>query len=108
LAADGSNHVSAYVAKDSEILTAQCEGIRVWPYGDNSTYPPTTTSGSPTGFEIQITIPDGELELKAEYTYVTAEHRVYHRYTGSFTGNLNGEALPDGVALWEQFTLQEE
>jgi hypothetical protein len=57
---------------------------------------------------MQITIPDGELELKAEYTYVTAEHRVYHRYTGSFTGTLNGEALPDGVALWEQFTLQEE
>jgi hypothetical protein len=57
---------------------------------------------------MQITIPEGELELKAEYTYVTAEHRVYHRYTGSFTGTLNGEALPDGVALWEQFTLQEE
>ncbi|CEN61980.1 hypothetical protein ASPCAL08623 [Aspergillus calidoustus] len=108
LAADGSNHVSAYVSKDGEILTAQCGGIKVRPYGDNSTYPPTTTSGSPTGFEIQITIPDGELELKAEYTYVTAEHRVYHRYTGSFTGTLNGKALPDGVALWEQFTLQEE
>ncbi|KAL2810823.1 hypothetical protein BJX63DRAFT_400993 [Aspergillus granulosus] len=108
LATDGSNHLSAYVAKDGEILTAQCGGIRVRPYGDNSTYPPTTTSGNPTGFDITISIPDGELELKAEYTYVVSSHRVNHRYTGSLTGTLNGAALPDGVALWEQFTLQDE
>ncbi|KAL2822699.1 hypothetical protein BDW59DRAFT_173782 [Aspergillus cavernicola] len=101
----GSEHVSAYVTKNSEIIVAHCEGIKIRPYGDNSTYPPTRKTGAPTGFRIEITIPEGQLELAAEYIYIQVGFDFYRRFTGTFTGTLNGEPLPDGVALWEQFSL---
>ncbi|KAL4785635.1 hypothetical protein BJX76DRAFT_323742 [Aspergillus varians] len=101
------NNVSAYVSKDGEIIAAHCGGLRVRPYGANSTYPPTTSTGAPTGFDLEIAVPEGQLELRAEYVYVTVDFEVYRRFTGRIGGTLNGEDLPTGVALWEQFTLQE-
>ncbi|KAL4800402.1 hypothetical protein BDV19DRAFT_375702 [Aspergillus venezuelensis] len=106
LTPSGDNIVSAYVARGSEIITAHCGGIRVRPYGANSTYPPTTSTGNPTGFSMDISIP-GHLQLQAETVYVTVDVDVYRRMTGTFTGTPNGEGLPDGTSLWEQFTLQE-
>ncbi|KAL3469590.1 hypothetical protein BJX99DRAFT_265053 [Aspergillus californicus] len=107
LTPSGANHLTSYVAQNGEILTAECSGIRVRPYGENSTYPPTTTTGSPTGFHLEVNIPEGLLELQAETIYVTVASSFYHRFTGRFTGSLNGVPLQDGIALWEQFTLQE-
>jgi hypothetical protein len=101
----GDESVSAYVTKGSEAIVAQCEDILVRPYGDNSTYPPTRETGTPTGFRMSIDTPEGQLELQAEYTYITVAFDFYHRFTGAYTGTLNGEPLPDGVALWEQFTM---
>ncbi|KAL4948307.1 hypothetical protein BDW69DRAFT_189386 [Aspergillus filifer] len=107
LISSGDNHVSAYVARDGEIVTARCGGIRVKPYGANSTYLPTTSSGAQTGFNLDISNPEGHLKLQAETTYVTIDFEVYRRFTGTFTGTLDGERLPDGTSLWEQFMLQE-
>ncbi|KAL2825793.1 hypothetical protein BDW59DRAFT_70177 [Aspergillus cavernicola] len=109
LAQSGDNHLAAYVSKEGELITASCQpgSILVRPYGDNSTYPPTQSTGAPTGFSIEITIPEGQLELKAEYIHITVDSDLYRRFTGTLTGTLDGESLPDGIALWEQFTLQE-
>ncbi|KAL4969650.1 uncharacterized protein BDV14DRAFT_195911 [Aspergillus stella-maris] len=107
LTPSGENIVSAYVARGGEIITAHCGGIRVRPYGANSTYPPTTSTGAPTGFNLDISIPEGQLQLQADTTYVIVDVDVYQRVTGTFTGTLDGERLPDGTSLWEQFTLQE-
>ncbi|KAL4810354.1 hypothetical protein BDV18DRAFT_130823 [Aspergillus unguis] len=107
LVPNGDNYVSAYVARDGEIVTAQCEGIQVRPYGDNSTYPPTTSSGTPTGVRMEIDSADGQFELEAEYITITVDSNYYRRFTGTFRGTLDGQELPDGVALWEQFTFAE-
>ncbi|KAL5342498.1 hypothetical protein BJX70DRAFT_355952 [Aspergillus crustosus] len=107
LSPDGTNVVSAYVSRRDEILLAQCAGITVRPYGANSTYPPTTSTGSPTGFTLEIEIPEGKLQLTAETVYVTVDFEVYRRFTGRLGGRLNGVELGGGVALWEQFTLAE-
>ncbi|KAL5336025.1 hypothetical protein BJX70DRAFT_400963 [Aspergillus crustosus] len=115
LPVSGPESVSAYVVKSSEgselsesdVIVSQCEGIPIRPYGANSTYPPDLTTGAPTGFDIQVEVPDGVLELKAERVYTQVDFDFYRRFTGGLTGTLNGEALEDGVALWEQFALGE-
>ncbi|KAL4914994.1 hypothetical protein BDW62DRAFT_219719 [Aspergillus aurantiobrunneus] len=99
------NFVSAYVARDGEIVVAQCEGITVRPFGENATYPPLNTTGSPTGYRIHIDLPTGEeLELTA-----TGENRIsppalttYARFTGRLEGTVDGEELV-GEALYDYF-----
>ncbi|KAL4877129.1 hypothetical protein BJY04DRAFT_222445 [Aspergillus karnatakaensis] len=104
---EGTNTVSAYVSRNNEILVAQCAGIKVRPYGENSTYPPTTSSGAPTGFTLDVETPEGRLEVTAETVYVTVDFDVYRRFTGVLRGTLDGVSLEPGVGLWEQFTLAE-
>jgi hypothetical protein len=101
-------HVSAYATKGTEILVARCEGITIRPYGEHSTYPPTQRTGAPEGFTISVDTPDGLFELQAETINIQINFDFYRRFTGRFTGTLDGEPLPDGVALWEQFALDKE
>ncbi|KAJ0419576.1 hypothetical protein BJY00DRAFT_313958 [Aspergillus carlsbadensis] len=103
LTPDGVNTLSAYVARDGEILVAGCEGIRARPYGANSTYPPRLNSGRPTGFTVDIDTPEGQLALRTETVYLTFEGLPFRQWSGFLTGTLNGEVLPQGVALWQQF-----
>ncbi|KAL4923582.1 uncharacterized protein BDV17DRAFT_301670 [Aspergillus undulatus] len=81
------NCVSAYVARDGEILTAQCSGITVRPYGENATYPPLMNSDPPRGYKINVELPDGtELEFTAtiRYNVAGAQSIGYLRWTGGF------------------------
>ncbi|KAL4906209.1 hypothetical protein BDW74DRAFT_177229 [Aspergillus multicolor] len=106
LTPNGDEVVSAYVSRNGEILTASCEpgAIEVRPYGDNSTYPPTSSLEPATGYRINATLPEGQLELETQYIYIVLmDGRYYQRFTGNITGSLNGEDLPDGTGLWEQF-----
>ncbi|RDW86501.1 uncharacterized protein DSM5745_03143 [Aspergillus mulundensis] len=106
LTPNGDEVVSAYVSKNGDILTTSCEpgAIEVRPYGDNSTYPPTSSLEPATGFRINATLPEGQLELEAQYIYIVLmDGRYYQRFTGNITGTLNGNDLPDGTGLWEQF-----
>ncbi|KAL4957742.1 hypothetical protein BDW69DRAFT_155514 [Aspergillus filifer] len=107
LTPEGEESVSAYVVKGTDVIVSQCEGIHIRPYGENSEYPPLRTSGNPTGYRMNVTTPEGLMELQAERIYVTVNFDFYRRFTGTYTGTLNGEPLPDGVALWEQFSLGE-
>ncbi|KAL2807571.1 hypothetical protein BJX63DRAFT_67522 [Aspergillus granulosus] len=101
-------HVSAYVTKGTDILVARCEGIKIRPYGEHSTYPPTRRTGPPEGFTLSIDTPSGLFELQAETINIQINFDFYRRFTGRFIGTLDGEPLPDGVALWEQFSLGKE
>ncbi|KAL3459317.1 hypothetical protein BJX64DRAFT_205421 [Aspergillus heterothallicus] len=106
------NYVSAYVARGNEVIAAQCSGITVRPYGENSEYPPLLTTGHPTGFNITIALP---LEGKLLSFLATGEHyisggpgrHVYTRWSGSLQGNIDGEDL-SGETIFEQFKLFSE
>jgi hypothetical protein len=105
----GNEFVSTYVSRDGTILKASCApgDILIRPYGDNATYPPHRSTGPPTGYAVSVEIPEGRLELEAEYAYIVVDAGVYRRFTGVLRGMLGGEVLPEGVALWEQFSLLE-
>ncbi|KAL4748435.1 hypothetical protein BDW72DRAFT_214816 [Aspergillus terricola var. indicus] len=105
LTPSGDETVSAYVSRNSAILAASCEpgAIKVRPYGDNSTYPPTTSTDPATGYRVSARLPEGELVVHAQYIYlVLADGRYYQRFTGNMTETLNGEDLPVGTGLWDQ------
>ncbi|CEL04908.1 hypothetical protein ASPCAL06032 [Aspergillus calidoustus] len=110
LTPDGENTIAAYVARNGEILVAQCAGLRVRPYGANATYPPLISTGNPTGFTVTIDLPDERVELTATGTYITAggwENAPYTRWSGTLQGRIGGEDL-DGKAIFEEFKFLTE
>ncbi|KAL6823680.1 hypothetical protein V8C40DRAFT_248574 [Trichoderma camerunense] len=98
LAVDGTEYKSSYVARDGKILNAACEGIKVRPFGANSTYPPTTTTGSPSGFNIELLVGHENTQAKATVTHEFLNvPGAIQRWIGSF------EILGfEGTALFEQ------
>jgi hypothetical protein len=111
LALNGTEYVSAYIAKDGDILAASCsaDSIQVRPIGVNDDYPPTVFSGIPGGFEIRADL--GELgTLVVNVTTETVLFNglgLYNRLAGSMIGRLNdGDLMTGGVSLYEQFKLK--
>ncbi|KAJ5517843.1 hypothetical protein N7453_000265 [Penicillium expansum] len=106
---EATEYVSAYVSKAGEVLTRQCSGLKIRPYGDNSTYPPVVSTGSPTGYHLEIDLPvEGKLLVNVTNgALVTTLGNPYQRFIGPVTGTLAGQALPAGSGLWEQFKLKE-
>ncbi|KAL4938072.1 hypothetical protein BDV06DRAFT_215411 [Aspergillus oleicola] len=105
-----NNRVSAYVARGNEILTTQCSGITVRPFGENSTYPPLITTGAPTGFNISVELPGGDnLDFTATANNVIAgtEKLGYLRWTGTLEATVDGERMV-GETLYEQFAFERE
>ncbi|KAJ7255135.1 hypothetical protein B0H12DRAFT_1114271 [Mycena haematopus] len=110
----GTEAVSAYVAKDNQILAASCVlgSITVRPAGQNTTYPPVISTGNPSGYHI-------EADLGAEGTLVVevgvlsdliGVNPEYARFVGNMAGEVvstEGEATTGlvGMALFEQFKL---
>ncbi|KAL2846370.1 hypothetical protein BJY01DRAFT_175470 [Aspergillus pseudoustus] len=112
LSPNKDNYISAYVARGSEVIAAQCYGVKVRPYGENSEYPPFLTTGIPTGFNVTIDLP---LEGQLFSFLATGEHfisggpgrHIYTRWSGSLEGNIDGADLT-GEAIFEQFKLFDE
>lgn len=81
------------------------------PYGENSTYPPLASTGNPSGFDINIELPDGNhLDFKAAADRMIAggaPESMYARFTGTLEGTVDGEALT-GDALFEHFHIFEK
>ncbi|EXK75774.1 hypothetical protein FOQG_19461 [Fusarium oxysporum f. sp. raphani 54005] len=104
-----SEYVSAYVSKAGKALTHQCSGLKVRPTGENSTYPPVLSTGSSSGYSIEITLPEeGKLLVEINYlALATNIGREYERYIGNVSGILNGISLGHGAGLWEQFKVKE-
>ncbi|KAJ7639740.1 hypothetical protein DFH06DRAFT_1283962 [Mycena polygramma] len=115
LALNGTEYVSAYASKDDSILVASCQpdSIRVRPTGQNSTYPPLSSTGPPSGYHISLDLGrEGSLELNVTVAaQIAAIPPIYTRSTGRVTGVLTTGAHTveemTGVALFEQFALTE-
>lgn len=107
---DGNEYFSGYVAENGTALLASCieEAVTARPWGFNDTYPPTATSGIMQGIEVTFDLSDGT-KLSANVTTGTIvmdyENSVYIRALGSVTGGINGGALYEGRAMFEQFAL---
>lgn len=108
LTPSGAIHTSAYVSEANKILVSQCSGITVRPSGSNATYPPLATTGTPSGYTVDIQIGGGKtLEVHASADYQSADAPGYFRWSGKLTGGLKGSGQKKytGSALFEQFAL---
>ncbi|KAJ6457631.1 hypothetical protein C8R45DRAFT_1184337 [Mycena sanguinolenta] len=110
----GTEAVSAYIAKDNEILAASCTlgSISVRPSGQNATYPPLVSTGNPSGYHIEVDLgQDGTLTADVEVSGNLIEaNPEYGRFVGKITGEevaLDGMVTTGlvGMALFEQFKL---
>ncbi|KAL4863648.1 hypothetical protein BDV12DRAFT_177276 [Aspergillus spectabilis] len=107
LTPERQNFVSAYVARNNEILIAQCSGVTVRPYGEDATYPPLISTEPPSGFVVNFTLPDRDLDLTAAGKHVIAGGRAglrYTRWSGTLEGVIDGELLT-GDTMFEQFNF---
>ncbi|CAI6335577.1 unnamed protein product [Periconia digitata] len=106
---NGETAVSSYVAKDGQILASAYSGITVRPFGENSTYPPLTSTGAPSGYHIVADTPDGVLTVDAhsDTMILGFSGDMYNRWVGRLTGGLNNNTDLEGVGLFEQFAFNE-
>ncbi|KIM96949.1 hypothetical protein OIDMADRAFT_44425 [Oidiodendron maius Zn] len=84
--------VSGYAARDNQIITATCNGIKVRPIGENSTYPPGKGTGRPGAFHITLDLAGGEI-LEVDATperVIFANSDLYTRWIGRLNGTLAG------------------
>ncbi|ROV86957.1 hypothetical protein VSDG_10116 [Cytospora chrysosperma] len=106
----GQEYFSGYVAENGVVLEASCtsQAVVARPWGANSTYPPTVTTGPMQGLEINFDLGDGKT-LVANVTTGTIliETTGYIRTIGTVEGGFEGEDLYTGRALFEEFALIE-
>lgn len=105
---EGQEYVSGYVAENGKVLEASSvsKAVVVRPWGANSTYPPTVTTGPTEGLEIEFSLDDGTTLVANVTTGVTlVEVTGYIRNIGTVEGGVQGEELYTGTALFEQFAF---
>ncbi|KAJ7171251.1 hypothetical protein C8R46DRAFT_1216831 [Mycena filopes] len=93
LGLDGTEYVSGYAARDGALVAATCEpgSIRVRPTGQNDTYPPTMSTGSPSGYHITFDLAEaGTLEMDISVVELLFDSAQYLRSVG----NISGVVLP--------------
>ncbi|KAJ7154160.1 hypothetical protein C8R46DRAFT_1297866 [Mycena filopes] len=113
LALDGTEYVSGYAARDGAIVAATCKpgSIRVRPTGQNDTYPPTLSTGSPSGYHITFDLAEaGTLEMDIGVIELLVNGAQYLRSVGNISGvvlPVNGSSgdTMHGTALYEEFKL---
>jgi hypothetical protein len=105
--ADGNEYLSSYAALNGVIVASACSGIKVRPTGNNSQYPPVTSTGNPDGFHIDLNLFDEQvLSVDITTKLVVADVKLYARYTGTLKGGVKGSStIYTGVALYEEFKL---
>ncbi|KAH8892782.1 hypothetical protein GQ53DRAFT_745831 [Thozetella sp. PMI_491] len=105
---EGDEWVSGYVARDGEIVHADCEVdvVKVRPFGDNSAYPPEALSGDASGFTIEYNLGEkGMLRANVTAEAVQLGAIVYWRDIGAISGGFVGQEQYTGRALWDQIKL---
>jgi hypothetical protein len=119
LALNGTEYVSAYAAEDGVIIAASCESnsIRVRPTGQNATYPPVLSTGTPSGYHITLDLERaGTLEVDVSVMAIVVDTAEYTRAVGNLSGVVvpvkgyeaqTEETVLHGKALFEQFKLTE-
>jgi hypothetical protein len=77
--------------------------VKVRPSGVNGAFPPTVTTGPPSGFSVEMELDDGELlfvEVKNEKTVVDSLG-PYYRWIGRMTGKVGGgEEMGGACCSW--------
>lgn len=110
----GAEYVSAYVAKDGDIVAGSCKStsIKVRPSGAGDPYPPSLAGQSPSGnFHIDIDLGDEgtmvvDVTPSTEIVVVPGQiGEIYDRWTGKLKGGIVGKKSYTGTALYEQFTF---
>lgn len=103
-----NEYVSAYIAKDGEVVSSSCQkgSVTARPFGKNSQYPPPHNNKSPKGWEIVFAIPDSQdFKMFATVADITLPFKdVYDRYIGTAEGGFENETWT-GVAEFEQFKM---
>ncbi|KAJ7129929.1 hypothetical protein C8R46DRAFT_678132 [Mycena filopes] len=113
LALDGTEYVSGYAARDANIVAATCKpgSIRVRPTGQNDTYPPTLTTGSPSGYHITFDLSEaGTLEMDIGVVALLVDSAQYLRSVGNISGlvvSVDGSPgdTMHGITLYDEFKL---
>lgn len=101
--------MSSYVSQNGTVIVSSCEAgaIKVRPTGENSTYPPTTTSGTPNGFVIDISMGDNiNMTVNVEGILIETGDGEYLRGLGKSWGTMAGKELTNGIAIWDAFSLK--
>jgi len=101
-----TEYVSAYLAKDGQLVSSSCNkgSVTARPFGGEDTYPPPHNNKSPKGWEIVF----GDLSGQDFKVFVTVADitipykNVYDRYIGTAEGGFENETW-SGVAEFEQF-----
>ncbi|KAJ6513052.1 hypothetical protein C8R45DRAFT_333173 [Mycena sanguinolenta] len=114
LTADGVEYVSTYVGKGNTPLVTSCAlaSQKVRPFGNNATFPPTSTTPKPTGYHITMDLgAEGVLDMDVSVVNQMFDLTEYMRAIGYINGTITprkGTPGPSmgGVALLEQFALQ--
>ncbi|KAF7323457.1 hypothetical protein HMN09_00126700 [Mycena chlorophos] len=103
----GTEHVSAYVARDDKIELASCvpNAIRVRPVPD--VYPPTLSTPDPTGYQISIESAPKMNVTIGSLVRLVADIPSYGRFSGNVTAVVEGGEVYHGTGLMEQFKLTE-
>ena len=104
---EGTEHFSSYVARDGEILAANCENstVIVRPWGGEDTYPPPAGTETPDGFIVTFADVDGQ-EFRVNVTTFATPVPIplYNRFIGTAEGSFaGGNETFVGVASYEQF-----
>jgi hypothetical protein len=105
---DGQEYTSGYVSKNGVVQLASClEGQHsVRPWGANSAYPPTNTTGRAQGLDIMYQLDSGDvLSVNLTTGAPQIEFGNYARYIATLEGSLSGmsNASYNGVGIWELF-----
>ncbi|EKM52038.1 uncharacterized protein PHACADRAFT_262489 [Phanerochaete carnosa HHB-10118-sp] len=101
---DGSEHVSSYISRNGEVLTASCSGMAVSMTGTDNNFPPA----QPAGFHISARVEgEGQLEVDVMHkTVLTADPDVAtYRWIGSVSGGFVNGTTWSGPALYEAFAF---
>ncbi len=102
---DDDEYVSAYVAKDGEIVYSHNSSITVRPTGTNTNFPPRI-GDVPTGYAIKIDMGHiGVIEIDVAATVVFQEEGSYARWVGRMAGGIRGQQNYTGAALLEQYAF---
>lgn len=104
-ASDGAEHVSSYVTHNGAVISASCQsgGVKVRPYGGNSTYPPQPTLSNPAGFTADFDLGSyGFLRANVTIKLELLNLPAYVRYVGTISGGIDGGEQYSGKALFEQ------
>lgn len=107
LDAEGTEYFSSYVARDGEVLAANCDNstVIVRPWGGEDTYPPPAGTETPDGFILTFADVEGrELRVNVTTHATPVPIASYNRFIGSAEGSFEGESeVLTGVASYEQF-----